>query len=222
MWPGPAHGLPPDPGQSSAGALPALHLGDGANTHGVLCSGVPSPPSDPRAWSCLRVGGGDSPAHHCWTEPRPSPMPAGRVQQRSAPRPEGPEHPELRRPQRLSDPQTHPKGLGHRMGEDGKVSQSGSPPRPALSGLRPACSYPRVDFVAKYLGGLREQEKRVERLECQVGRHTRAPFSPGAGAWPRGSAVRAGAGQGGPGASYLYPPSPEGETLQLSPGGSCI
>uniref|UniRef100_A0A8C9B5B4 Ion transport domain-containing protein n=1 Tax=Phocoena sinus TaxID=42100 RepID=A0A8C9B5B4_PHOSS len=133
-----------------------------------------------------------------------------------------PEHPELRRPQRLSDPQTHPKGLGHRMGEDGKVSQSGSPPRPALSGLRPACSYPRVDFVAKYLGGLREQEKRVERLESQVGRHTRAPFSPGAGAWPRGSAVRAGAGQGGPGASYLYPPFPEGETLQLSPGGSCI
>lgn len=165
MWPGPAHGLPPDPGQSSAGALPALHLGDGANTHGVLCSGVPSPPSDPRAWSCLRVGGGDSPAHHCWTEPRPSPVPAGRVQQRSAPRPEGPEHPELRRPQRLSDPQTHPKGLGHRMGEDGKVSQSGSPPRPAP----PRTQRPAACLLLSQ-GGLRSQVPRGPERAGKAGR----------------------------------------------------
>lgn len=155
MWPGPAHGLPPDPGQSSAGALPALHLGDVANTHGVLCS-----PSDPRAWSCLRVRGGDSPAHHCWTEPRPRPVPAGRVQQSSAPRPEGLEHPELRRPQRLSAPQTHPKGLGHRMGEDGKVSQSGSPPRPAPHSGPAAC-------LLLSQGGLRSQVPRgPERAEA--------------------------------------------------------
>lgn len=30
----------------------------------------------------------------------------------------------------------------------------------------------RVDSVAQYLGGLREQEKRIKRLESQVGRPT--------------------------------------------------
>lgn len=32
----------------------------------------------------------------------------------------------------------------------------------------PACSCRRVDFVAKYLGGLREQEKRIKHLESQA------------------------------------------------------
>ncbi|XP_033062554.1 transient receptor potential cation channel subfamily M member 5 isoform X2 [Trachypithecus francoisi] len=32
----------------------------------------------------------------------------------------------------------------------------------------PACSCRRVDFVAKYLGGLREQEKRIKHLESQI------------------------------------------------------
>lgn len=87
--------------------------------------------------------------------------------------PEGPEHPELRRPQRLSDPQTHPKGLGIRAGR-----WEGAPCGAlAFSSLLPARSRHRVDVVAKLLGGLREQERRVKRLESQVGGRTRAPFS---------------------------------------------
>nr|XP_031546978.1 LOW QUALITY PROTEIN: transient receptor potential cation channel subfamily M member 5 [Vicugna pacos] len=39
---------------------------------------------------------------------------------------------------------------------------------PATSGLLPTCFCHRVDSVAKHLAGLREQEKRVKRLESQV------------------------------------------------------
>uniref|UniRef100_A0A8C6FTN2 Transient receptor potential cation channel subfamily M member 5 n=1 Tax=Moschus moschiferus TaxID=68415 RepID=A0A8C6FTN2_MOSMO len=35
----------------------------------------------------------------------------------------------------------------------------------------------RVDVIAKYLGGLREQERRIRHLESQVGGRTRVPFS---------------------------------------------
>uniref|UniRef100_A0A4W2GXC0 Transient receptor potential cation channel subfamily M member 5 n=1 Tax=Bos indicus x Bos taurus TaxID=30522 RepID=A0A4W2GXC0_BOBOX len=41
--------------------------------------------------------------------------------------------------------------------------------RKAAHSLLPAHSCHRVDVVAKYLGGLREQERRVRRLESQVG-----------------------------------------------------
>ena len=149
-------------------------MGVGARTH-------EAPPalgrtSHPHTWSCLRVG----------TALTPAPT-----------MPEGPEHPELRCPQRLSDPQTHPKGLGISAGR-----WEGPPCGTlAFSSLLPAHSPHRVDVIAKLLGGLREQERRVKRLETQVGGWTRHP-SPWAGPG-RGHAVRAGAGRAGPGASAL-------------------
>lgn len=71
-----------------------------------------------------------------------------------------------------------------------------APPRPALSGLPPACSYPRVDFVAKHLAGLREQEKRVGSSVWslrQAGTPGR-PSLPGQG--PGRGAQQSGQGQG--------------------------
>ena len=129
--------------------------------------------------------------------------------------PEGPEHPELRCPQRLSGPQTHPKGLGIRAGR-WEGPRCGAL---AFSSLLPARSRHRVDVVAKYLGGLREQERRVRRLESQVGWRIRAPFSLGR-AWQVG--MQSGQGQGGEnlGLQDSCPPL-RGETLLL-PGGPVL
>ena len=76
-----------------------------------------------------------------------------------------------------------------------------------------------MDVVAKYLGGLREQERRVRRLESQVGWRIRAPFSLGR-AWQVG--MQSGQGQGGEnlGLQDSCPPL-RGETLLL-PGGPVL
>uniref|UniRef100_A0A4W2DLS8 Uncharacterized protein n=1 Tax=Bos indicus x Bos taurus TaxID=30522 RepID=A0A4W2DLS8_BOBOX len=59
--------------------------------------------------------------------------------------------------------------------------------RKAAHSLLPARSHHRVDVVAKYLGGLREQERRVRRLESQVG-YCAALLSSVAESLARGSA----------------------------------
>lgn len=122
------------------------------------------------------------------------------------------------RPWRLRDPHTHPKGLGHGVGGMGRSPPGGAP---APSSLLPTCFCHRVDSVAKYLGALREQERRVKRLESQVGGQRRAPGLPGGGCrglgpqdWGGGRGRLWGSGTG----TRL---SLTGEPAAL-PGGSCI
>lgn len=52
----------------------------------------------------------------------------------------------------------------------GRVPKLGSTLWPSATAA--TCFCHRVDFIAKYLGGLREQEKRIKCLESQVGRQT--------------------------------------------------
>lgn len=105
----------------------------------------------------------------------------------------------------------------------GRVPKLGSTLWPSATAA--TCFCHRVDFIAKYLGGLREQEKRIKRLESQVGRQTRCALlmeqaagrqAPPTAPHPNiqthglhpGSGSAVGAGQGGVGGSGLVPAPP--------------